>query len=346
MTDRPSRVLFVDDDVGKRYAISRQLRHAGFVVDEAETGAQALAMISPEHDVAIVDLRLPDLDGWEVCRRIKAGETTGGVMVLELSATWATARDRAKGLDMGADAYLVHPVEIVELVATVNALARLRRAVHERDLDRELFVATVGHDLRNPLSAIGGSLEVLGMSKQLEPREREILNRACRNVGRMRRLIDQVMVFTQSLSGDMQIHDAVVDLAALCRATIAELDTPKVDLVVDQDPPFRGDPDRLTQLVENLVTNALRHGTGTVTVRLASEGDQAVVTVHNFGPTISAEAIPTLFEPYRRASSRPGGFGLGLFIVDRIARAHGGTVSVTSTDEAGTTFEVRLPQRP
>ncbi len=341
MSSSPPHLLFVDDDVGKRYSIARQLRHAGFVVDEAETGAQALAMISPAHDVAILDLRLPDLDGFEVCRRIKAGDATSRVMVLELSATWSTAHDRAKGLNLGADAYLVHPVEIVELVATLNALIRLRRAVHERDLERELFVAMVGHDLRNPLGSIGQALELLGHATEFGDDERDYVARATRNVGRMTRLIDQILVFTKSLSGDIAIDRQPVALVPLCRASLEHLGA-RLQLVIDAEPVVDGDADRLAQVIENLASNARNHGTGTPTVRVGVDGRHAVLAVHSHGTPIPAEAIATLFEPYRRASSRPGGFGLGLFIVDRIVRAHGGTVQVTSTAEDGTTFTVRL----
>ncbi len=346
MTDaKPPRVLLLDDDVGKRYAIARQLQQAGFIVDEAETGAQALALVTPEHDVAILDLRLPDLDGFEVCRRIKAEQATSRVMVLELSATWASAQDRAKGLDLGADAYLAHPVESVELIATINALIRLRRAVHERDLERELFVAMVGHDLRNPLGAISTSIDLLRTGKSDEARQRDILDRAARSVQRMRRLIDQVLVFTQSLSDDLELHQEDLDLVALCREVVGELSATKVELIADGEVRVRGDHDRLSQVIENLVSNAIRHGAGTATVRVsAADSDHVEVSVHNPGTPIPAAAMPSLFEPYRRATTRPGGFGLGLFIVDRITRAHRGTVTVTSSEDHGTTFKVRLPR--
>src|SRR5262245_58073362 len=128
MADHPTRVLFVEDDVGKRYVIARQLRSLEFEVVEAETGADGLAKLWPDFDIVILDMKLPDMYGWEVCRRIKENPQTSSIMVLELSGTLATPYDRARGLELGADAYLVHPVELVELVATLRALYRLRRA--------------------------------------------------------------------------------------------------------------------------------------------------------------------------------------------------------------------------
>src|SRR5215467_6878495 len=125
MGDRPPRVLFVEDATGKRYVIARQLRAVDFDVVEAATGAEGLAKLSPDFDIAILDMKLPDMYGWDVCKRIKQNPQTSSIMVLELSGTLATAHDRARGLELGADAYLVHPVEVVELIATLRALYRL-----------------------------------------------------------------------------------------------------------------------------------------------------------------------------------------------------------------------------
>jgi signal transduction histidine kinase len=113
----------------------------------------------------------------------------------------------------------------------------------------------------------------------------------------------------------------------------------KLDLAV----PIAGDPDKLIQLIDNLVTNAIRHGDGTIAVRAYGEGTEAVLTVHNGGTPIAPEAVATLFDPFKRASGGEGGVGLGLFIVQHIARAHGGSVAVTSSADGGTTFSVRLP---
>ena len=115
----------------------------------------------------MLDVKLPDMFGWDICKRIKENPITASIMVLELSATLATAEDRARGLELGADAYLVHPVEIVELVATLRALYRLRQAERERERHRELFLGTVGHDLRNPLQTIVTATQVLTASQTL-----------------------------------------------------------------------------------------------------------------------------------------------------------------------------------
>jgi signal transduction histidine kinase len=345
MADSSPRVLFVEDDIGKRYVIARQLRAAGFDIVEAETGAEGLAKLTPELDVVILDMKLPDMYGWDVCRKIKENPQTSSVMVLELSATLATPHDRARGLELGADAYLVHPVELVELIATLRALHRLRRAERERERHRELFLGTVGHDLRNPLQTIVTAAQVLSASSALGATERRTVATIERTADRMRRLIDQLLIFTQGVAGGVPVRRERVDLGDLCRTAVRE-HAVKHEIAVDDQlgSAVWVDPERLTQLIDNLVTNAIRYGGGKITVQLTRDDDHAVLAVHNTGAPIPPDKIATLFDPYRRATSSRGGVGLGLYIVEQIARAHDGTVHVASTLEDGTTFSVRLPR--
>ncbi|HEX6036807.1 ATP-binding protein [Longimicrobium sp.] len=140
-------VLNVDDYEAGRYATSRVLRQAGFEVHEAATGNDALRLVESEHpDLVLLDVNLPDVDGFEVCRQIKTDPETSGIPVLYLSAAYRTAEHRVQGLDLGADGYLTQPVEPRELVATVNALLRSREveaAVREsEERFRSLVAAT------------------------------------------------------------------------------------------------------------------------------------------------------------------------------------------------------------
>lgn len=122
-------ILHVDDNEANRYAVNRMLRRVEFSVIEAATGEAALELVDQaKPDLIILDVRLPDLNGFEVCRRIKANPATAFIPVLHLSASFVESRDKAQGLDSGADAYLAQPVEPIELIATVRALLRIRRA--------------------------------------------------------------------------------------------------------------------------------------------------------------------------------------------------------------------------
>src|SRR5215471_9736334 len=122
-------VLVVDDEISNRYAMSRVLTQAGYRVMEAGTGTDALSSLRRERpDLVVLDVKLPDISGYEVCRRIKSDPETASILVLQVSATFVDSRDAVRSLDGGADSYLTQPVEPPVLIATVGALIRLRRA--------------------------------------------------------------------------------------------------------------------------------------------------------------------------------------------------------------------------
>jgi serine phosphatase RsbU (regulator of sigma subunit)/CheY-like chemotaxis protein len=128
-TDRPARIMVVDDNPTKRYVISSWLRRAGHRIIEAATGGEALTRLAnPEVDLVVLDVRLPDIGGFEVCERIKATPATAALPVIHISATAVDVADRTQGLTRGADAYLAEPIDPDELVATVQALLRYFRA--------------------------------------------------------------------------------------------------------------------------------------------------------------------------------------------------------------------------
>lgn len=162
MSDSSPVILNVDDNEAGRYAVTRVLRNAGFMVLEAATGAEALAQMEQKPDLVILDVNLPDIDGLEVCRRIKANPVTASTLVLQLSATAIQVPDRVRGLENGADVYLVHPLESLELIATVRALLRLRQAEkNKQELLGNLDRARSEAELLNLVSASASGEEDL-----------------------------------------------------------------------------------------------------------------------------------------------------------------------------------------
>ncbi len=123
-----ARILLVDDDAAKRYTIAKTLIRAGFGVQEAGSGSEALRLVASLPDLVILDVKLPDIDGFEVCRRIKSDPATAAIPVLHISTTFVDIEDKVHGLDSGADGYLTNVAEPMELIATVRALLRARRA--------------------------------------------------------------------------------------------------------------------------------------------------------------------------------------------------------------------------
>lgn len=120
-------VLNINDDEAIRYVLSRMLKSGGFTVLEASTGSEGLEMASRRPDIILLDVQLPDLHGYDVCRALKADPTTKSIPVLMISATSVRGSDKTGGLESGADGYLVHPIAPAALVAAVNALLPGRR---------------------------------------------------------------------------------------------------------------------------------------------------------------------------------------------------------------------------
>jgi DNA-binding response OmpR family regulator len=156
-------VVVVDDYADGRALMSMLLRKEGYEVKEAATGAEALALAASRPSLMVLDVDLPDLDGFEVCRRLKNDPQTAGVPILQVSAAYRDAGDRVRGLDGGADAYLTLPVDKEELIATVRALLRIHRAEKESASLRAVtqLANAAAHEINNPLSVITGQLHFL-----------------------------------------------------------------------------------------------------------------------------------------------------------------------------------------
>ncbi|MGZ6124701.1 MAG: response regulator, partial [Myxococcales bacterium] len=139
MPEAAPLILCVDDNEGTRYALARMLQRSGFRTVEAANGAEALQKMAERPDLVVLDVQLPDINGLVVCQRIKSDPRTASTPVLQISADFVEVEDRTRGLDLGADAYLTQPIEPPELVATIRALLRARRAEEKaRTIAREL----------------------------------------------------------------------------------------------------------------------------------------------------------------------------------------------------------------
>jgi PAS domain S-box-containing protein len=221
---------------------------------------------------------------------------------------------------------------------------------------RERFLGVVSHDLRNPLNAILLSANGLLRAEGIPASHTKMVRRIVTSGERMVRMIGELLDFTRGrLGGGIPIHSQRTNLRHLCRHVLEELEIshPGRELRLHAEGHFLGewDPDRLTQLLGNLGKNALDYSPADTPVdfTLHDEGDSVRLEVHNEGPPIPRQMQQGLFEPFRRAvegDAHPtSGLGLGLFIVQEIARAHAGTVEVHSGAGEGTTFTVRLPRR-
>jgi signal transduction histidine kinase len=225
------------------------------------------------------------------------------------------------------------------------------------DQSRDLFLAILSHDLRNPLSSIAMSASVL--PHLLQPDQiGEMASQITTNAGVMERMIRDLLDYTRTrLGAGMPVSPSPMDLSLLGQELYDEFRTayPKRQLHLQSKGDLRGnwDTDRVRQAISNLLGNAIQHSpeTATVELKLSGEKHNVVLVVHNGGPPIPQGELAKIFNPLVRGSSsehpkanRSGSIGLGLYIARVIAESHGGTIEVTSSEEEGTAFTMRLPR--
>ncbi len=220
---------------------------------------------------------------------------------------------------------------------------------------REQMMGILGHDLRNPLGAVRALAALLLRRDDVPESARESIAEIGRAGQRMLEMIGTLLDFTSTRFTGLPIRPVPTDLHEVCRRVVGEVRAASpdrsVELTVEGEPRGTWDPARIAQVISNLVSNALQHGSAHAPVRVSIGGDDgtAVLSVENEGPPIPRELMPLLFEPFCRGSglrdaSHAGGLGLGLYIAKEVVDAHGGTIAVESTAERGTVFTVTLPR--
>ena len=357
-------LLNVDDNDGGRYAKTRILKLAGYNVIEAVTGSDALRLArETQPHVVLLDVKLPDASGLDVCRAIKTDPVTANTMVLQISAIYVTGADRAMGLECGADTYLVEPVDKAELLASVKALIRLsdrERELREADRQKNEFLAALGHELRNPLGVISNAFELLAPSET--PESREIRDIIKRQIQRMSRLSDDLLDIARLSRGQIPLQKEPCDFAAIVRDAVEDyrgmFDANRLRLEVlipSHSMLVAGDCTRLAQSVSNLLHNAHKFTEpgGSVTVQLQTDrvAETAVLTVRDTGIGVDEKSLAHVFEPFSKPSPAVGskrtGLGLGLALVKAFIESHGGAVAAASAGPGrGSEFTIRLPLDP
>ena len=241
------------------------------------------------------------------------------------------------------------PPELQELAVSLNNMWNRLDAAFK---SQKMLVASLSHDLRTPLAVIEGQVDVLLMQPLLSAEERQSLERMSRELGRLIRMTNNLLLNAQ-LEAEPAISYQDVDLQAMLEEVVADAailaEDQDVELVAPKNVSVKGDYDLLKQLTINLVDNAIKYTPkgGRIAVGLRREESTAVLRISDSGPGIPAEQLPRIMEPFYRAdparNSRAGGTGLGLAIVKRICDLHHGVVKIICEPGQGTLVEVRLP---
>jgi signal transduction histidine kinase len=365
---RPPQVkcLLVDDLEENLVALSALLARDDVELLTARSGAEALELLLA-HDVALalLDVQMPDMDGFELAELMRGKERTRHVPIIFVTAG---ARDQIrvfKGYDLGAVDFLYKPIEPHILANKADVFFQLGR--HKQQLAQdllertetlrlnEMFTAVLGHDLRNPLNAILTGAQLLELQSQ-DQAVRGVASRVLSSAKRMSRMIDSLLDLSRArLGGGIPLLISQADVAAILQRVIQEHQAALPDRVItfaqepNGDPHGEWDPDRIAQVASNLIGNAVQHGDAgePIDVRLdGSAPDVVTFSIANSG-VIAADVLPHIFDPFRggdRQIGQPEGLGLGLYIVQQIVHAHGGTVDVSSGPERRTFFRVTIPR--
>jgi signal transduction histidine kinase len=352
-----ARLLIVDDNEMNREVLVRRLTKQGYACVEAAGGREALDLIAVERfDVALFDIMMPEVSGLDALAKVRETHSLADLPVIMVTAK--TQRDDVvAALELGANDYVTKPIDFPVLLARVKTHLELHRLSALKDE----FLAIASHDLKNPLT------EVLGVASLVEAlvppgtpmpeKLHALVGSMKKSARRMQTIIEDFLDFQALEGGSLALHKEAVDLRAVAQevvdanATYAAHKQVRLHLEA-ADVRLQADAGRLTQVVQNLVDNALKYGLpeGDAYVRVGQVDGQARVEVQDCGPGLREEDLGRVFDKYVRVGSLPTGgeksSGLGLNICKQLVELHGGQIGVHNNAGGGATFWFTLPLEP
>ena len=360
MDDPRPAVLVVDDEPVNR-ALIRASVGALYDVLEAGSGAEALELLEKKPiDLVLLDVMMPKMNGYEVCRRIK--EEQRQYLPVLLVTALGEQDERNRGLEAGADDFLTKPVDRRELLLRARTFLRLREQektiraqldeVRRLQAAKDDLVSLLVHDLRNPLAGIVACLQLL--EEELSLQHKDDVKEALRAAGTALGRLEDTLKVRLIEEGRLTVRRKPVHIAQTVRETVAALEVvaqrKKVRLAgaVEGDPMLPLDESLVRRAVENLVSNAIKYTAAgqEVTVSLLPSERGVAIEVADRGPGVPAELRARAFEKFGSLEAARGqqrkGIGLGLYLVKLVAEGHGGTVSVEDRPGGGSIFRLTL----
>jgi two-component system, sensor histidine kinase and response regulator len=311
--------------------------------------------------VALVDVQMPEMDGFELAELMRGTERTRHVPIIFITAGARDQQRMFQGYELGAVDFLFKPIEPHALQSKVKVffdLQRQRQQLREQmqtlsDTLRmnEMFIAILSHDLRNPLNAVLTGAEVLLRTSD-EENTRKIAERIRASGQRMGGLVNDVLDMARSrVGGGIVLNKERLDLGELVQRLVAEHHREGgITVELRGDLGGEWDPGRVAQAISNLLGNAAQHGDPDSPIAVRADGsaaDSVSLSVSN-GGAIPASIQSRLFDPFRGRENRvspESGLGLGLYIVKQIALAHDGSVRLDASEPERTSFVLELPRR-
>lgn len=372
---RKSTILCVDDRKENLELLESILVPRGYAVVGAASGKEALLKLRGQAiDLVLLDVMMPGLDGFEVCRQIKKDQALRNIPVVLITALTAM-EDRIRGIEAGAEDFLSKPFDHTEALARIKMLLKVKvlsddraraeealRESHDRlrevEALRDSLVTMIIHDLRNPLTAIVNFAHYLETAEggNLSEKGRGYVGYIINSTDFLTEMCSSMLDVSKMESGQMELNLTTCDLGAIAGEVISRLAGLKgerqIALALPEQPVLlTGDAQLLSRLVQNLVGNALKFvpvSTGRIDIGLAPDGDRVRCTVRDNGPGIPPEHQEKVFDKFWQGAAREQGVkyssGLGLTFCKMVVEAHGGRIGIESEVGAGSTFWFELPQ--
>ncbi len=346
--ENPPAIVVAEDDPASRSLTCYVLESAGYRVLPAADGDRALSLAG-NADLLLLDIRMPGIQGVELCRIVKGMERTRFVPVVMLTAL-GSAADKMTAIEAGADDYLVKPIDVLELVIRVRCLLRIKEQRDKMDATFSELSSLLVHDLRTPLAAMLGYLEL--MVDDPENAERYYCH--AQEAGeRQNALLRELLQLSRIEAGRQDLNLRRVDPCRLLDE-VAHLVIPvarsrglDLEFQVPADLPWlTADEGKLGQAVMNVVHNAVKFARTRVTVAARVLDAGLAICVQDDGPGVSPEEMPMLFEKWKQAGSGVSlgdGCGLGLAAAKALVDLHGGLLVPTLTEPSGMRFDFVLP---
>ncbi len=371
----PTSVLVVDDDPRNIELLTHMLEAQGFKVASAEDSEEGLALArATAPDAILLDVLMPRMDGFEVCRRLKADQATLYIPVVLITALRG-AKERIRGVEVGADEFISKPFDSIELITRVKSLVRIKRLYDQlrvadrtaalqnalaeiKELDRlkTEFLTNVAHELRTPVLHVKGTVTLLadgalGLLTHDQERGVRVAEEATEQ---LERVVEDIVDFSNMQ--DRALDFEPVPVSEVCQSAVQALmgraarRNVTLRLTAPPDlPPVRADGAALARVMRHLLDNAVKfsppNGLVQVVAERAAGGVRIAVTDN--GPGIAPDEQDRIFSVFYQsdgsATRRAGGMGLGLALVRKLLEAHGTRIELTTALGQGSTFAFELP---